>query len=72
MNANLKSGFSDRKIHEISHTKHKTSISARLDILNVKSKTLRSLEENMGKFNEISMGVFLIQDVKETAFEIKY
>ena len=63
----LKIGFIDMKIHEISHTIHKKSISAGLDTLNVKSKTLINLEENTGNYLfKIRVGGFLIQDVKDT------
>jgi hypothetical protein len=73
MNANLKVGFIYMKRDQISDTAYKRSISAGLDILNVKSKTLINLEENMGKYlPEIRVGGFLIQEVKETEFELKY
>lgn len=73
MNANLKVGFIYMKRDQISDIAHKRSIWAGLDILNVKSKTLINLEENMGKYlPEIRVGGFLIQEVKETEFELKY
>lgn len=73
VSANLKVGFIYMKRDEISDTTHKKSISARLDILNIKSKTLINLEENMGGYlPEIRVGGFLIQDVKEMEFELKY
>lgn len=73
MNANLKVGFIYMKRDLISDPAHKKSISVGLDILNVKSKTLINLEENMGEcLPEIRVGGFLIQDIKETEFELKY
>lgn len=73
VSANLKVGFIYMKRDEISDTTDKKSISAGLDILNIKSKTLINLEENMGGYlPEIRVGGFLIQDVKEMEFELKY